>query len=189
MGKVDGGPLLLAISGPAGTGKSTVGGLVAAEFDSSVQISGDDFARFIARGWVEQWRPEAAHQNEVIGVALAVAAMQFAEGDYTVVVDGHFFPDGFEDLAQACAARRIRAHYAILRADLATCRMRAEARGPVPEASLFDALHARFEELGAYEANVVDAERAPDAVAADLLRRLRAGELRPRLSSRSSRPG
>jgi predicted kinase len=176
-------PVVLVVTGPVGAGKSTVSRLVAAELEPSVHIDADVFARFIAHGFIEQWRPEAAHQNEVLGGALAMAAIQFVEGGYSVLLDGHFFPDGFDGLAQACTTRGLAARYAVLRASRATCRARAEARSPTPEARLLDDLHRRFEDLGRYEPNVVNAERSADQVAADILRGMRSGTFVPRASA------
>lgn len=172
--------LVLAISGPSGVGKSTVAHLLSQQIAPSVLLSADAFAGFIANGFIEQWRDEAAHQNEILGVVIAVAAMQFAEGGYTVLLDGHTFPEGFDEIAAVCRARRVPAHYVVLRADADTCRDRAASRGPIPDGRLLDELHARFEDLGPYEAHAVDANPPADLVAAEVLRALTVGDLAPR---------
>ena len=82
-----------------------MGRLVAESFEQSVHIQIDDFMRFIVNGWVDPWLPESASQNEVLGVSVAVSAIQFAVGGYTVVVDGHLFPDGVDGMAHLCGAR------------------------------------------------------------------------------------
>ena len=173
------GPLVV-VSGPAGVGKSTVCGLLAEHFDRSVCIGADDFAAFIRRGFIEQWRVESHRQNETLGAAMAVAAMAFAEGGYAVVLDGHFFPHGFDGLAEACAARGIEAHYAVLRADLQVCRARATARDAMDPGQQFDELHGRLQALGVYEPHVIDATGPATQVAATLLQRLVRGELAAR---------
>jgi hypothetical protein len=76
------------MTGPFGVGKSTVSRLTAATIgEESMYVPIDDFTRFVVNGWVEPWLPESAHQNEVLGGAVVAAAMQFADGGYTVVVD------------------------------------------------------------------------------------------------------
>lgn len=179
------GPVLI-VSGPAGVGKSTTSRLVAEALPSSVHLRADDFTYAIVRGRVPSWLPKASHQNEVVGAAMAVAVMQFAAGGYTVILDGHLFPDGVEGLAAACAGRGIAVHYVVLRADLDTCLARANGRGnawgrePTPLAELqqpMSDLHARFSDLGACEANVIESAGTPAEVAAAVLTAFRSGRL------------
>ena len=77
----------------------------------------------------------------MLGGAVAAAALQFAAGGYSVVVDGHIFPEARDEFAR---------------------------------------LHARYAELGAREAHVVDADGTPAAVAHAVLAGLSAGRLRVR---------
>ena len=173
---------VLVISGPVGVGKTTVGRLIAREFDPSVHVRLDEFLAFFVRGWIEPSLPESAHQNDVVGAAIAAATLRFAEGNYTVVLDGHFFPDAIDELAETFGARSTPLHYAVLRADLPTCLSRAAERRLDTEDFGFDEsavaqLHARFSDIGAYESHVVDARPASDHVAAEVLAAFRAGRL------------
>lgn len=170
---------VLVVSGPSGVGKSTVSRLVAAAFDRSVHIQMDDFTPFVVKGWVEPWLPESARQNEVLGGAVAAAAMEFAEGGYTVLLDGHVFPEGLEGLAWACVRRHVPLHYAVLRADLSTCVERAASRamGERTDPGPFAQQHGRFAELKKHEANVVEATGTPDEVAAAVLAAFQSGRL------------
>ena len=102
---------------------------------------------FVVNGWVDPWLPEAEGQHEIIGGVLAAAAMQFARGGYTIVADGHLFPQGVEGLAGACVQQSVPLHYVVLRADLATCLARARRRGEgrwALEPATFGELHARL---------------------------------------------
>jgi hypothetical protein len=171
---------IVVISGPAGVGKSTASRLVAAEFERSALVEGDTFMAFIATGWVEPNLPAASHQNVVIGLAFVAAAIEYAAGGYTTVVDGHLFPPALEYLSRSGADRGVAVHYAVLRADLDTCWARAsdrpEGRWPLERES-FDALHARFGTLDLNDRHVVDATASPDVVAAAVLAATRAGSL------------
>jgi len=169
-----------------------VAGLLAQSFDPSVHLQSDAFMPFVVNGWVDPWRAESAHQNEVMGAAFGSAAIQFAVGGYTVILDGSVFPEGIEALAGFCAARNVRLHYAVLRPDLGTCLSRMQQRleeqrrprqAGRPEYDGFfdrDALtrqHDRFLELGCYEASVLDAEGSPEQVAQAVLAGVEAGSL------------
>ena len=171
---------MLVVSGASGVGKSTVARLVAAAFGRSVVLPVDDVMGWIASGRVDPSAPEAAAQNLAVGAAVAVSAMSFAMHGSTTLVDGHLFPEGVAGLAAACAARGLRCHYVVLRADLDTCwaraGMRGEGRWPL-ERDRFVALHERFADLHLTPRHVVDAERTPDAVAAAVLAAFAAGQL------------
>jgi predicted kinase len=171
---------ILIVTGPSGVGKSTVSRLVAAKIGvRSAHVRIDDFTRFVVKGWVEPWLPESSHQNKMLGGAVAAAAMQFADGGYTVVVDGHVFPDSLEELARACVHREVPLHYAVLRSDLGTCLERATSVsiGEHPDPARFADLHAKFDELGEHERNVVEATGTPEEVAGAVLAAFHAGRL------------
>ena len=171
---------IIIVSGAAGVGKSTVGRRVAAAFGRSVHLQTDDLMASITSGWVDPNTPDGGPQNRAVGAALAVSALAFAEHGYTTVVDGHLCTDGAAGLAGACTARGLSCHYAVLTADLETCRQRARARGdgrwPLEPAS-FAALHARFADLDLPDAHVVDAMGDPETVCGSVLTAFREGRL------------
>ena len=163
---------ILIVTGPSGVGKSTVSRLVAATIgERSTHVRIDDFTGFVVNGWVEPWLPESSRQNEVLGGAVVAAAMAFADGGYTVVVDGHVFPDSLDELARAFLRRGVPLHYAVLRSDLDTCleRARSGSIGERPNPARFADLHAKFDELGEHERNIVEANGTPQEVAGAVL--------------------
>jgi GrpB-like predicted nucleotidyltransferase (UPF0157 family)/predicted kinase len=170
---------ILVVAGPSGAGKTTVGRLVAAALGLSAHVRSDDFTAFVVNGWIDPNLPGARHQNDVVGGAVAAAVVAFAEGGYTVVLDGHWFPDALEGLAQVCGSRGVPLHYAVLRADLGTCltRVRQRRPGDPDDIEAFARLHSRFTDLGDQEASVIEASGAPEQVAEALLAAFTAGRL------------
>ena len=75
-------PVLL-VTGPPGSGKSTVAPLVAAHFDLAVCMEADWFWTTIVRGHVDPWLPEADEQNRTVLRTAAAAAAELADGGYT----------------------------------------------------------------------------------------------------------
>jgi adenylate kinase family enzyme len=61
---------LIIVTGPPGAGKSTVSGLVADNFDSSVLIPADWFFSLWHSGAIDPWLRQAAPQTSVAGHAL-----------------------------------------------------------------------------------------------------------------------
>jgi hypothetical protein len=171
---------ILVVSGPGGVGKSTIARIVASAFERSMHLNADDLMASVVSGWVDPNSPEAEHQNEAIGGALAVSAMGLAEDGYTTVVSGYLFPDGVAGLAAACRHRALSCHYAVLMAELDTCWDRASGRGegrwPL-EFEPFAKVHARFSQLDLDDRHVIDATGSPNAVSAAVLAAFRAGKL------------
>jgi chloramphenicol 3-O-phosphotransferase len=167
---------IVVVTGPPGAGKSTIAALVAGSFDRSVHIHTDDFYAWIARGFIEPWRPEAHEQNIVIIGAIAAVADRLAAGGYVAVVDGivgPWFLEPWRALARPVS-------YVVLRPSVETAEHRAVTRGehPLKDISVVGLMHAAFAELGPFERHVVDSTAATaDETAADVLRRLAAGEL------------
>ena len=78
---------VIVVSGPPGSGKSTVAALLADRFLTSSLVEGDTFFAFLRRGFIPPWLPEAHHQNTAVVEAAARAAGLLA-GHCDVAVTG-----------------------------------------------------------------------------------------------------
>ena len=79
---------LLVVTGPPGSGKSTVSAALAQRSGPSTLVEGDRFFAFLARDAIEPWLPESDEQNRVVMAAAASAAGRFAQGGFAAVFDG-----------------------------------------------------------------------------------------------------
>ena len=179
------GPVLL-LTGSPGCGKTTVAPLVADRHEPSACLDLDWFFAKLRRGVIEPWRKEAHTQNRIVLRAAAEAVATFAEGGYFTVAEGILYPFMLDLFAEACAPHGIALNYAVLRAPIGVVQQRVQDRriepphaGALADAAVVDDLWTQFESHGVEGRHRVDSgARRPDEVAAEIDRRLQAGEFR-----------
>lgn len=119
-------PGLLVVTGPPGSGKSTVSEALADLWEPSVLVEGDAFFRFLRRGMIPPWLPGSHAQNDTTVRAAAAAAGGFAAGGMAVVYDGVIGPWFLPTFARLSGVDSL--DYVVLLPPVETCLKRVETR-------------------------------------------------------------
>jgi hypothetical protein len=180
---------LIIVTGPPGAGTSTVSGLVADSFDSSVLIPADWFFSLWHRGAIDPWLPQARPQTSVAGDAAAAATGAFTRADCQVVYDGFIPPRDLPGFAVAAGLSVLQ--YAVILPPVTTCMDRVTSRAGHGFTSV-DAtrdMHRDFAQAMLDARHLItDAEATPKDVARQILVKLSVGSLRWRAPGSSPLP-
>ncbi len=80
---------ILAITGPAGSGKSTVAGKLAKQHNKCVNIDADLVKHFIVNGFLYDTTPAGITQWELLGDNIGILANNFFNSGYSVIINGY----------------------------------------------------------------------------------------------------
>lgn len=164
---------IVIISGPPGSGKSSVAESLCERYDRTVHLETDALYGAIRMGYTRPWQEGSDRQNRMVSRAAARAATAFAQDLYAVFIDGvigaHLLPIYVEELAAA----NVPVHFAVLLPALEETVRRGISREEtlrVPEPQLRE-MHRQFVEMGEFAGKVIDttgmsADQAGDEVMA-----------------------
>jgi len=80
---------LLAITGPAGSGKSTAAGQLAKQIERCVNIDADVVKHMIVNSFVYDFSPAGTVQWELLGTNIGMLAKNFQTAGYNVIINGY----------------------------------------------------------------------------------------------------
>ncbi len=168
----------LIISGPPGSGKSTVAQLLGARTEKSVVIESDKFYHFLAHP-LDPSTPESDTQNRAVLRAVMAAAQSFSADGYDVIVDGVIGP-WWLDLLRGCVPGF---DYVLLHAALDVTSMRVAARNRASEirtqADAVRIMHEQFDALDGFERHTIHTDHmTPGDIADEIAARRGAGALK-----------
>jgi cytidylate kinase len=169
---------VMVLSGPPGSGKSTVAGRLADLFDPSALVRGDDFFAFLRRGAVAPWLEEAHQQNAAVIEAAAAATGRLAT-HLDVVYDGVVGPWFLAPFLQAAGASHL--HYVVLLPPLAVCldRVRTRAGHGFTDGDAAERMWHELDRSGVEPRHVVrEHDQPPDGLARLLAERIADGTMR-----------
>lgn len=119
---------LVIVSGPPGSGKSSVSAELASRIDDALHVEGDLFWGLLGHNFIDPWLPDADVQNRAVIESVTLAAAGFARGGYLPVIDFVVGPWHLEVVKEACRLAGVECHYIVLRPSSDTTIARATSR-------------------------------------------------------------
>ena len=156
------------LTGSLGSGKTTVGRLLADGMRDGVHIETDLFYKFLSHP-IPPHLPEADGQNQAAIAASCQAAKSLALRGYNVVLEGILGPWFATLIQREFEPEVIDVRYVILRTTLEEAKSRVHQRGDTTIDHVIAAMHPQLQNLGEWEVNVVESTHMSAAEVAQVV--------------------
>ena len=146
---------VIVLTGSLGSGKTTVGKLLAERMSNGVHIETDIFYKFFSHP-TPPHLPEADSQNRAAIAASCQAGKSLAMHGYNVVLEGILGPWFASFIRNEFEPQITDVRYVVLRTSLEEATRRVRQRGDTSLDEVVSAMHPQFENLGEWENNALD---------------------------------
>ncbi len=164
---------VVIVSGPPGSGKSSVCESLCGRYDRTVHLETDRFYAAIRMGYQKPWKQGTTRQNKMVTRAAARAATAYAEELYAVFIDGVVVREDILEIYSGIARiSHVPVHFVTLLPDVETTVRRGLTREVTVRApeDVMREMHRQFVEaapkLGGcvIDNSAMTADEAADAV-------------------------
>ncbi len=162
-------PQIVIVSGPPGSGKSSVCEALCERYDRTVHLETDGLYASIRMGFVSPWKPESDAQNHMVSRATARAASAYAEERFGVFIDGVIGPHLLPDYVNELKSARVPMQFVLLLPSVDAVVRRGLSREStirLPE-NLLRRGHDTFARYGAFAGQTIDNTEMTPQEAAD----------------------
>jgi len=126
---------IVIVSGPPGSGKSSVAEALCQRYDRTVHLETDDCYGWIRMGYISPWKEGSSRQNLMVSRAAARAASAFALEQYGVFIDGVIGREHLEVYLDELRGCGVPVHFVVLLPSMEEAMRRSSGREKqVPEA-------------------------------------------------------
>src|SRR3989344_2694990 len=92
--------MIVAITGPTGSGKSTVASKLAKQIEKCVNIDADHLKHMVVSGFIYDKSPDGIKQWELLGENIGLLAYNFQEAGYNVIINGYINEPAWKNIAK-----------------------------------------------------------------------------------------